>query len=424
MVKKSTIIYMLLWGLLFTASVPYLAYGVSAIRNGYEVVGSLNGSGIKVSGRIGMLFGYLKDIIAIFLLGTILLFKKKVNKNVFAAIVAFATYGFVGLMCSGHSDLKFLIAGFRTFLYFGVMNLIFMTYKKLIYDYKWINRFFCLTQGVIILQTISVILQVTMSNSWERFGRGAYRFSGLFPGSGNLGCYSIAALLFLSILNQKYRILSNSLYLLDGILLLFLSIASGTRTCMILVGVCFAYNIYTLYGKRFHLDKKVILFLLTITLIVSGPSVMSQIVFWTGRGELMASGGGRIDFFINMLSTATPLELIIGRGIGVGTNASISMGLQGTQVSDSTINLIFTQFGIVGLLIGLWQFGKICKKLYKADFNHLDISTCIIVTLCVMLIVGNLFEHIAMCLYLVLSYYLFVDFKEDSGIDKKVNSNT
>lgn len=422
MVKKRTIIYILLFMLLLTASVPYLAYGVSAIRNGYEVVGGLNASSAKVSGKIGALFAYFKDIIAVVLLGTIVWFKRKFDKNVMITIVVFFVYGFVGLICSGRSDFKFLVAGFRTFMYFGVINLIFMTYKELVYDYKWVKRFLYLTQCVILIQTVIVSLQVTMSNSWGRFGSGAYRFSGLFPGSGNLGCYSIAVLLFLSILNQQYKILSNTLYLVDGILLLFLSIASGTRTCIILVGVCFAYNIFTLYGKSLRLGKKVILIFLVIVLVVSGSSIMSKIVCWTGRGALMDSGSGRISFFINMISTATPLEMIIGRGLGVGTNASISMGLQGTQVSDSTINLIFTQFGIGGLLIGFWQFWNLCKKISKEGSNYFDIAMCIILTLCVMLVVGNLFEHIAMCLYLVLTYYLFVNFKEKSG-NEKVNNN-
>ena len=203
MVKKRTIIYALLLLLLFTASVPYLAYGVSAIRSGYEVVGGLNVSGAQASGQIGTLFGYFKDITAVILIGMILLFKRKVDKNIFTAVVAFAIYGFVGLICSGHSDLKFLIAGFRTFMYFGVMNLFFITYNELAYDYKLLNRLLHLTQIIIVIQTSVVALQVTMSNSWGRFGSGAYRFSGLFPGSGNLGCYSIAVLLFLSILKQK-----------------------------------------------------------------------------------------------------------------------------------------------------------------------------------------------------------------------------
>ena len=423
MVKKRTIINALLILLFFTATVPYLAYGVSAIRSGYEVVGGLNASGAQASGKLGTLFGYCKDVIAIILIGMILLLKKRIDRNVFTAVIAFVMYGFVGLICSGHFDLKFLIAGFRTFMYFGVMNLIFMAYSELMYNYTLMNRLMNLTQSVIVIQTITVALQVTMSNSWGRFGSGAYRFSGLFPGSGNLGCYSIAVLIFLSILNQKYKILGNTLYLVDGILLLFLSVASGTRTCMILVGFCFVYNIFTLYGKFLRLDKNVILLFFIVTLAVVGSSIMSKIILWTGRGALMDSGGGRIAFFTNMLSTASPLEMMIGRGIGVGTNASISMGLQGTQVSDSTINLIFTQFGIIGLLMGMWYFVKICKKIYEMNFDYMNISICVIFTLCVMLVVGNLFEHIAMCLYLVLSYHLLIDFKFDNSVEKE-NNNT
>ena len=70
-----------------------------------------------------------------------------------------AVYGFIGLMISGHTDFKFIIAGFRTFMYFGVMNMIFMTYKELVYDYKWVKRLLGLTQVVIVMQTITVALQ-------------------------------------------------------------------------------------------------------------------------------------------------------------------------------------------------------------------------------------------------------------------------
>lgn len=412
MVKKSTILYTIFFLLIFTASVPYLAYGVSAIRSGYEVVGGLNASGVQVTGKMGILFGYCKDFFSAGLLALTFVFTGRLKKNFFAGIVLTFIYGFVGLISSGHSDLRFLLAGARTFMFFCAAGVFFLSYIGFLYDNDCIRRLSRITHITIIMQVVIVALQVTMSRSWGRFGSGAYRFSGLFPGSGNLGCYAIAVLLFLMILNQKYRMLSNALYLMDGFFLLFLSIASGTRTCMILVAFCYAYGIFSIYGRVLHLDRKVVLLFLAIMMLVFGSSAMSTIVAWTGRGALMDSGGGRIAFFTQMLNTASPLEFMIGRGIGVGTNASISMGLQGTQVSDSTLNLIFTQFGVIGLIVGLIQFGKICVKIYRTEKKYLNISICMILTLCVMLVVGNLFEHIAMCLYFVLSYFMIVEHKE------------
>ena len=77
MVKKSTIVFNALLLLLITATIPYFAYGVTAIRTGYEVVGGLNTSGAVSGGIIGTRFSHFKDVIATVLFLYLFIINKK-----------------------------------------------------------------------------------------------------------------------------------------------------------------------------------------------------------------------------------------------------------------------------------------------------------------------------------------------------------
>jgi len=396
-IKVKKIIDTLILLLLFTASIPYVVYAYNAIVSGYKVYGGLNMSKITPN-VIGSMIAYCKDAIAALLL---LFLLPKARKGFIKGIIVTFLIGVVSLFLSDHSDIKFIVAGTRTFMFFVVMTIYCQRYYLLM-NRALLKKLLLVTEMTLALHTVFVFLQIISSNSLSRFGTGAYRFSGLFPGSGNLGCYCVGALLFVLTCKIKYQVGSNKILWVNIAQLLFLSIASGTRTCTIIVIFASVIALLSVYGKKLRIGREIIVLVVVVMLVVVGPNILNVLVSRTGRGALMESGSGRIAFFVNMVRTASVYELVFGRGIGVGTNASITMGLSGTQISDSTLNLLFTQFGFVGLIISSIWFVRLFVKLYYQTKAFRYLSVCWIITIIVMFLVGNLFEHIAMCLYLIL----------------------
>lgn len=397
-IKKSTIRFTLFLMLLITASIPYLAYGINAIQSGYKVIGGLNRTRI-MSGGIGAAFAYFKDIFAVLLFFCTIKHIKYRDKKFIISCIHIGLVGTLSLMITRHDIISFCIAGIRTFLFFISTVLFCRQYVKIM-DPKKISLLNVCIQACLFLQTIIVLLQIMGSGSLAKFGSGAYRFSGLFPGSGNLGCYSIGVYLFIITLRYKQNANPIGLFWFNSLQVIFLSFASGTRTCMFLSVFCFAIFLIAQYGERLHLSKSGVGLVLIVCFIALAPIIYNFIVNRVGRGTLMDSGSGRIEYLLNMISTASAYEFILGRGLGVGTNASVSMNLLDTQVSDSTINLIFTQFGIIGLGVFLFLILITLFRLYINTPKQRYLWFCYSTVIMVMTFVGNLFEHIAMCILL------------------------
>lgn len=403
-IRKDNIIFDIFLMLIITASIPYLVYGIQVVQFGYNIVGGLNRTALIGSGGFFGFFAYLKDIIAVLLVIILLLGLQKKSVKVLLGIGIIFIIATISLILNGYEVTMFVVAGVRTFIFFLATMLYCIQHREILV--KQIRKLLIATELCLFLQTFIVILQITSSGSWRNFGSGAYRYSGLFPGSGNLGCYCVAISLFLMTVKNKYEKISMKMLALNFAQLLFLSFASGTRSCEFLVILLIAISLFHEYGEKLHLGKSLVIVAGIACLALVGPSVYNNVVTWTGRGNLMVSGAGRALIFMDMINSANTYEFVFGRGLGVGTNVSVTMKLPGTQVSDSTINLLFTQFGLIGLIAITLALIYALYLLRCSSRKYSVLAWSFIIVCVVMFFVGNLFEHIAMCIYLVLSYYL------------------
>ena len=412
MINKTKIYMTLFILMIFTASIPYLGYGIVLIRNGYVLIGTYSNSMeniVAYSGLFGKIFAYFKDLLCVLLITTMMfMYKKGIVPKIYIYVFLFLTYGLILLIFNDYIYVGYLMAGIRTFMY-AIASVIFFN-KILVWDSNlgFLNKLKKTMDLTLLIQLIVVFLQIQMSRNWSRFGSGAYRFCGAFPGYGNLGCYTIALAFFYLILDRKYNLMPNFyMAVIRTLGLLFLSVASGTRTTMILMALALVYQMISHLLKTIGFNFKSILASFIIIAMAFGIPIISAFVEWTDRGHLLKSGSGRIYYFWERFSSASLFELIFGRGIGVGTNAAIILGMDDV-VSDSTINLIFVQFGLLGLCIFLFALYRMMKKmLYKMSEDR-GISIIFILTIATMLIVGNLFEHVAMCILLLIDYYCMI----------------
>lgn len=401
---ESKIFYLLI----FFSCVPYLGYGITLINFGVEVVGSLN-QNIVLMGGIGKYISFAKDILTILLL--LIMFTRMSRKNsvILMSFGGMICYGAILLMLNGRDVLAFTIAGIRTFMFVLTVILFCKKYYIELHQAKFKIIIFKILFLTLCINTILVLLQAVSSGSLYRMGSGAYRFSGAFPGSGNLGCYTVAVLLFVIVVSEE-KIINKILSLFTSLMCVFLSIASGTRTCMVLTVVIFIYSMIHMYGSKLHFNWKVLLFLTIMLGVVFGTTAIKYLTEYIGRGDLLLSGNGRIEIFLKSFNSSNPLELMLGRGIGVGTNVSITMNLPNTYVSDSTYNLIFNQFGIMGLMVVSIILMYCLYILFKRCRGNTMAAICFMISVLSMYIVGNLFEHVAMSIIFILVYYMiYVD---------------
>lgn len=416
-IKINKLMLNLLFILIIAVSLPYIGYWKKSIDLGYESIGGLNM--LQLEGGLEQVISFLKDVIAIFMFIILLLTSKKENYKFFMNAFYVFLYGIIGLLFSNRISFGFILAGFRTYLYFVVVFAWGLKYSKLLQESNNLKKLLRIIKLTILIQTFITLAQVVLSSSINRFGTGGYRFSGAFAGCGNLGCYTVACCLLLIIFKSKYKNISTLGFMVYGIMLLFLAIASGTRTCIILDLILLFLEMSYLIGKKIRFNSKLIVVIGGILFLIFAPKLVESIVSWTGRGELMLSGSGRIRVFLDMLNSSSIFELIFGKGLGVGTNASVTMNLKGTSVADSTINLFFIQFGIVGLVFFFFVILMTIYNLLQKSNDNKRIVMCFSITILVMSIVGNIFEHIAMCVLLVIAYFLIIETECEMVATKK-----
>ncbi len=398
-ISVNNCIFVLFNIMVFLLIIPYIFCGKMIFDNPIFFYNYLNASTIKLN-LITRILIYVKDFICL-LLFALLIFRKK---NILAFLAVIFGIGIIILLINNNFTIKMLLAGYRAISFAIVSQAFFEIYNDNYFKSKQFKILIKLLNISFCIELIAVIVQIVCSNSLTTFGSGGYRFSGFFNGSGNLGCYCVAFSLLLAVLNTKgYTGLTNIKYFTMLLLSIFLTVASGTRTCMVLCIIIFAYESFRFLGKKMKLKKDIVITAAIFATAVFGKKILNTIINWTNRGDLSISGGGRLSLLINQFTKSNGFQLLFGHGIGVGTNASVSMGLNNTQVSDSTINLIFTQFGALGLITFLILLYKLIIRISKKS-NYRNVYVLFTITILVMLFVGNLFEHNAMVVLLILTY--------------------
>jgi hypothetical protein len=88
--------------------------------------------------------------------------------------------------------------------------------------------------------------------------------------------------------------------------------------------------------------------------------VFANMVLLTGRHDIFKSVQGRINVFTNLMSTSSVKDVLIGKGLGIGSNAALSflkldpIAVQGAKmlfVADTLLTSVISQTGVLFLLL-------------------------------------------------------------------------
>lgn len=313
---------------------------------------------INNSGNLAQYINYLKDIFVVFW-GIIIIIMnyKKIKKEIYITIFI-VIFGCLISLANGYS-IGVGIAGIRAYIYCFVI-FIFMKINYYNIGEKEYTALINIIKLSISLQVLSSLLIIFKSRFSFLPGQGGYRMIGLFTNAGTLGAFTIGATLLFSyifIINKKMKL---NRFLFWMIACIFLAFCSGSRMAIInnsiLIIICLLSHV-----KICEKAKVVIIGIASSCFI---PIFILMSVSYIDRGELMASGQGRFTPWLELFNVSNLFQIILGQGLGVGTNAAFNLG-QCNFVFDSFFVTIIIQFGIIGFFIFLIYFFKLLYRVLK-----------------------------------------------------------
>ena len=417
---ENVIVYTFI-ALLIATVFSYVCQAVTIIFNGYKIFWTM--TNLKQTNFIFKCFPFIKEVVLIMLFSLLVCYdiyfnKMKKSKKTLLFFFVLTLLGILLLYISNNFAIGYIIAGLRVFLY---LITIILFCKIIDINEETMKKIDKAIKVSIIIEFLIVFTTTITTNVFFQFGKGANRFMGTFGNGANLGYYTVACSMYILIRKKfiKKIKISDVLYLA---MLLLLSIASGSRVSIIsnmLIIVCFID--YIISSKKIISNKSIILLNLVCILLfyrVTYKYVMRLI----GRGGLEYSGSYRINLFLstfNIKSIGEFLTLLIGKGIGFGTNTARLLGISNSVIVDGTYLTIILQYGIIGFIL----FVKgIIKGIRKSNTNIFIIIAVIMSYIMLMLSI-NIFEQYAFIVIAVYSLYLLFEKKYIKEIKKSNKKN-
>lgn len=392
--------------LILSSIFSYIFHAILTIRTGQISLWTYSLESVNI-GLLGKLMIFSKDFIAVVLFIFLFIKKGKENKKVLIYFFCLMCYGTIVLFISGNFDFRYILAGFRSYLFF-IVSIMWCNYRK--YSTNGINIDRKIRKVLIIslyVEFIIILCQIALTNSWSSFGSGGYRLSGTFGNSGGLGYYCIAMAMYITVASTKNK--ANLIEtIVHVVIIIIMSIASGTRTAILCVALLFMAYIFTEIYRIIKLDKRTILFSFLTIIILFGKKIFEYTIARINRGNIMESGGSRVTILIDLILNSNFFNTIIGNGVGYGTNTAVNLKIPIALIYDGTINTIIAQFGIIGAYI----FGVIVLKIlfdvYIKSINTILIGLSIIFSIFIIFLAGNYFEQISMVIISVYSVHLLI----------------
>ena len=411
---ENIIVYTFITLMLFTVF-SYICQSISIISNGYRVFWTM--TNLKQTNFLFKYFPFIKELVLgilfLFLIGYDLCFNKlKKSKKTLLFFFVLVVLGSLLLIISNNFAIGYIIAGLRVLLYL-ITTILFC--KIIDVNDEVMKKIDVMIKISIILEFIIVFITAITTDVFFQFGKGANRFMGTFGNGANLGYYTVACSMYLLIRKKFIRSVkvSDVFYLA---MLLLLSIASGSRVSIIsnmFIIVCFVD--YIISSKKIITNRSLIILNILCILLVSKVAY-KFVMRLIGRGGLLVSGSYRIDLFLstfNVTSVGELITLLIGKGLGFGTNTARLLGITDSVIVDGTYLTIILQYGVIGFILLL---GKIIKKIRKCDANIFIIIAVILSYIMLMLSI-NIFEQYAFVAIAIYSLYLL--FEKRSEKQKK-----
>lgn len=371
-----------------------IGYFIIAYKTGTLVLWGYKEDITLHNGALPRIINYAKDIYMI-LLAAYLFFKENKNyamqKDWFYLLFAIFV-GTVLAFISGNG-LLCIVGGIRAYLFSFV-----------VYRYCWRNKlaknfwikFLRIVEMMMLAQLAGVIIQAGLSGQRIQLGSGAYRMMGLFTNAGTLGFFALGATIYICyvFLNDKVSKIEFFCFSFTSI---FLALASGSRACVIYATGVFIITIIE-KSKLNRISKVVALPL--IVMVVLGL-VISNLTAYIGRGNLMVSGVGRFRAWSDLLELE-PWQILIGTGLGAGTNSARSLGASSVEM-DSSFTVFIVQYGIWGFVLFVSQMIKVFWTVYQ-NSKYKWYSLALIGIVFLILFSGSLFEQYTLIIPLIIIF--------------------
>lgn len=187
-----------------------------------------------------------------------------------------------------------------------------------------------------------------------RFCPNSFRAAGSLVLPNTLGVFAVAALAFYSAFSLTRRLLW---WLLTATIVLVVASGSGTGLAALGVwGIWLGIERYGAQWSRARIAATVVvlvaILLAALPLLAQRPAIYDSLL---GREA-------RIGSLVRLVEQATPAQLLFGQGVGFGTNSAMTLlkdapeALPNTSTgekfsADSTVTIMFTQLGVVGVLL-------------------------------------------------------------------------
>lgn len=404
--------------LIVAVNLAYLPQAIIAIIKGIPLISSINYSYEYVA--LGLdnkfkLIRYSKDILVVILLILIILDiikRKRISKlslNSFILMFMITLpVSILSLNFSNEFSIPMIISGARLIIFTTTI----IIYIREYLDYTYINKIYKLLLLILKVIFIVVILQsLIVISRYSTINIARFRVIGTFAGSGLLGLFGVGIITFLIIYKEKID--PTCKIKVNSILIAVIIFASGTRTAMVVYAVIIFSYLYSKVINPKNNIKLTILFL--IIAIFVGGAILNVAEAIAGRGDAIAAqfNNGRITFILDYIKESNIKELIIGKGIGYGTNTAISMLKEvtttesTTRVMDGTINVLITQYGLILTFILCAIYIYIIKEILKANIKN-EIKINFIATSIILVLIGNLFEQFSFQLFFILNNWMII----------------
>lgn len=316
------------------------------------------------SGILTWLIKYGRDIIVTLLFFKLILVKKSGDSYITIFFILAIFYS-IFVSFANSLDKLYYVCGYREFIYAVVAIFIYVTRNK---NNMFVDGISKLIPFIVIVQALAQLWLIIRSG----IELGTTRLPGLCNGAISLGYFSIGVTIVLSVLFNYFKKYKMWQYILMMSGCFFLSVTTGTRVAMICNSIVILTTLLINIKVSTNL-KNIFIFLGFITV----PVIFEKIIAFAGRGDLMASGNGRIDFFYSYLKNADLFQILFGCGLGTLTNNAFNLKLKldilkHIVASDSTWALMIGQFGVFGLTVWIIIIVYVLKRVLEGSKNIFD----------------------------------------------------
>ncbi len=394
----------------------YAMIAIDVMKSGGTSLWQLTNDDLDSAG----ILRYVKDCFVVFIscawlivlpklkLPTALIVRIRIYFIWIVGIIFLGTLGFL----FGYSPFTFLPAGLRWILLLHASFGVFILSSSLVTGLQHHKFIFRCLWLFLLIDTYAVILQFITASNLLDLAFGNSRLTGLFSNAGVAAFFSIA----IALISFQLDGVSLKKRMIITLLSIFLALSSGTRFASTAVFIILLTQMWelteTINIKRRFQIKIMFVPMVLLAIFFGYQALVKQVDRGDAITQQLEKGGRVANFFefVELLSTADLGELLVGRGLGIGTNTAIAKNIaegidpnlyRFNRLTDNALITSIFQFGLIGATLfwtGIYKFIIFVKPKYsKTAKNRYN---CIIIIILLTLMAGSPLEHY----FLMMSY--------------------